>query len=141
MKLRINVFDHGRKAYDPKPVRHYSNDAGADVRTVEGITLKPHETKLVPLGFGLELPDGLMACIFPRSSKSCEGLVCEMAPIDAGYTGEVCAIVTNMTDRIQKVPGGTAIGQLVVLPVLLVDFVEDFGDVRGDNAFGSTDKL
>lgn len=120
------------------PARQHYNDAGADVYTTVGVTLKPHETRRIPLGFSLELPDGFMACVFPRSGKSCEGLVCELPPIDSGYTDEVCAVVTNLTDKLQKVVGGTRIGQLVVMPVALADFVEDLGDERGDNGFGST---
>ena len=84
------------------------------------------------------LPDGVMACVFPRSGMSLEGLVCELPPIDSAYTGEVYAIVTNLTDKLKKVPGGTRIGQLVVMPIVLADFVEQLGEERGDGAFGST---
>ena len=62
----------------------------------------------------------------------------ELPPIDSGYTGEVHAIVTNLTDKLKKVPGGTRIGQLVVMPIVLADFVEQLGEERGDGAFGST---
>ena len=120
------------------PARAHYNDAGADVYTAFGETLKPHETRRIPLGFSLELPDGVMACVFPRSGMSLEGLVCELPPIDPGYTGEVHAVVTNLTDKLKKVPGGTRIGQLVVMPIVLADFVEQLGEERGDGAFGST---
>lgn len=133
MKVKVRLLDGGAM-----PARQRYNDAGADVYTTVGVTLKPHETRRIPLGFSLELPDGFMACVFPRSGKSCEGLVCELPPIDSGYTDEVYAIVTNLTDKLQKVVGGTRIGQLVVMPVALADFVEDLGDERGDNGFGST---
>lgn len=133
MKIKVRLLDGGAM-----PARQHYNDAGADVYTTVGVTLKPHETRRIPLGFSLELPDGFMACVFPRSGKSCEGLVCELPPIDSGYTDEVCAVVTNLTDKLQKVVGGTRIGQLVVMPVALADFVEDLGDERGDNGFGST---
>lgn len=133
MKVKIHLLDGGAM-----PARQHYNDAGADVYTTVGVTLKPHETRRIPLGFSLELPDGFMACVFPRSGKSCEGLVCELPPIDSGYTGEVHAIVTNLTDKLQKVVGGTRVGQLVIMPVVLADFVEDLGDERGDNGFGST---
>lgn len=136
MKIKIN-----RIAEDTDikfPVHTHYNDAGADVYTTFGETLKPHETRRIPLGFSLELPDGVMACVFPRSGMSLEGLVCELSPIDSGYTGEVHAIVTNLTDKLKKVPGGTRIGQLVVMPIVLADFVEQLGEERGDGAFGST---
>ena len=133
MRIKVHLLDGGAM-----PARQQYNDAGADVYTTVGVTLKPHETRRIPLGFSLELPDGFMACVFPRSGKSCEGLVCELPPIDSGYTGEVHAIVTNLTDKLQKVVGGTRIGQLVIMPVVLADFVEDLGEGRDDNGFGST---
>lgn len=133
MKIKIHLLDDGAM-----PARQHYNDAGADVYTTYGETLKPHETRRIPLGFSLELPDGVMACVFPRSSISLDGLVCELPPIDSGYTGEVYAIVTNLTDKLKKVPGGTSIGQLVVIPIVLADFVEQLGEERGDGAFGST---
>lgn len=133
MKVKIHRLENGTV-----PARQHYNDAGADVYTAEGVTLKPHETRRIPLGFLLELPDGFMACVFPRSGMSCGGIVCELPPIDSGYTGEVHAIVSNLTDKLHKIPGGTCIGQLVIMPIVLADFVEDLGDERGDNGFGST---
>lgn len=136
MKIKINRIAEG--ADIKLPVRAHYNDAGADVYTPFGATLKPHETRRIPLGFSLELPDAVMACVFPRSGMSLKGLVCELSPIDSGYTGEVHAIVTNLTDKLKKVPGGTRIGQLVVMPIVVADFVEQLGEERGDGAFGST---
>lgn len=135
MKIKINRL---REDGSELLTRAHYNDAGADVYTGEGVTLKPHETRRLPLGFSLELPDGVMACVFPRSGLSCEGLVCELPPIDSGYRGEVHAIVTNLSDKLKKVPGGTRIGQLVVMPVIVADFVEDLGAERGGDGFGST---
>lgn len=138
MKIKVNRTLEG--ANIKLPARAHYNDAGADVYTTYGETLKPHETRRISLGFSLELPDGVMACVFPRSGMSLDGLVCELQPIDSGYTGEVHAIVTNLTDKLKKVPGGTRIGQLVVMPIVLADFVEQLGEERGDGAFGSTGK-
>lgn len=133
MKIKINRI--AERADAKLPVRAHCNDAGADVYTAFGKTLKPHETRRIPLGFSLELPDGVMACVFPRSSMSLEGIVCELPPIDSGYTGEVYAIVTNLTDKLKKVPGGTRVGQLVVMPIVVADFAEQLGEERGDGAF------
>lgn len=138
MKIKINPI--AEDAEIKLPTRAHYNDAGADVYTIFGETLKPHETRRIPLGFSLDLPDGVMACVFPRSGMSLEGLVCELPPIDSGYTGEVYATVTNLTDKLKKVPGGTRIGQIVVMPIVLADFVESLGEERGDGAFGSTGK-
>lgn len=136
MKVKINVLDY--KAGCKAPSRKHYNDAGADVYTSMSINIMPHETMLIPLGFSVEVPDGYMACIFPRSSMALRGLVCEIPPIDSGYRGEVCAIVSNLIDHAQHIPEGTRIGQIVVVPCIICDYVTELGDERGTGAFGST---
>lgn len=133
MRVKINVLDNGHM-----PSRKHYNDAGADVYTSENIVILPHETFAVPLGFSIEVPDGYMACIFPRSSMALNGLVCEIPPIDSGYRGEVCAIVSNLSDHTRLIDAGTRIGQLVMMPCVICDYVTELGDERGDGAFGST---
>lgn len=136
MQVKITKLDCAPDAQVPSR-KHY-NDAGADVYTSMSINIMPHETMLIPLGFSIEVPDGYMACIFPRSSMALRGLVCEIPPIDSGYRGEVCAIVSNLIDHAQHIPEGTRIGQIVVIPCIICDFVTEFGDERGTCAFGST---
>ena len=138
--MKIKVIDYG---YEKLPIRNHYNDAGADVyihvkdRT-KILRLPPNDTITIPLGFGLEIPDGYAAVIFPRSSLSREGIVCELPPVDSGYKGEIHAIVTNNTGDGKWLDDGTRIGQLVVLPVVIADFVPDLGQERGQGAFGST---
>lgn len=136
MQVKINMLNYTAESHAPSR-KHY-NDAGADVYTCKDVSILPHETKMVPLGFSVEVPDGHMACIFPRSSMALRGLVCEIPPIDSGYRGEVCAIVSNLIDHAQNIPEGTRIGQIVVIPCIICDFVTEFGDERGTGAFGST---
>ena len=136
MQVKINVLDY--KSGCKAPSRKHYNDAGADVYTSTSINIMPHETKLIPLGFSVEVPDGYMACIFPRSSMALRGLVCEIPPIDSGYRGEVCAIVSNLSDQSNFIEAGTRIGQIVVMPCIICDFVTEFDNPRGDGAFGST---
>ena len=64
MHVKVNVLDY--KAGCKSPSRKHYNDAGADVYTSTSINIMPHETMLIPLGFSVEVPDGYMACIFPR---------------------------------------------------------------------------
>lgn len=134
MKVKIAKVRENAKL----PNRAHYNDAGADVYTVEHATLMPHETVRIPLGISIEVPDGYMACIFPRSGMACAGIVCEMPSIDPGYRGELYAIVSNLAGYTQGIAEGTRVGQLVVIPCVICDFVESLGDERGEGAFGST---
>ena len=100
--------------------------------------LKPGEITRIPLGFGLIIPDGFAGYVFPRSSMAAKGLVCELPPIDSGYRGEIHAIISNVSTSSQTIHKDTRVGQLVITPVVIADFVLDIGNERGTGAFGST---
>lgn len=136
MQVKITKLDCAPDAQ--VPTRKHYNDAGADVYTCMDACITAHATVKIPLGFAIEVPDGYMACIFPRSSMALKGIVCEIPPIDSGYRGEVCAIVSNLTDYAHFIPNGTRIGQIVVIPCIICDFVTELGDERCTGAFGST---
>lgn len=137
--MRVKLINYG---YYKKPERNYNNDAGLDVYTNQDITIKPHETIAIPLGFGLELPDGYMGVIYNRSSYSRGGLLSSNAPIDSGYRGEVHCILTNSTTDTVIIHKGDRVGQLVILPIILAELVEDSENERqrGTNGFGSSGK-
>lgn len=136
--MKIKLIDFG---YKEAPVRKHANDAGADVHSTRSLVVQPHSTTKIPLGFGIELPDGYAAYIFPRSGLSSQGIVCELPPIDSGYRGEVHAIVSNISDVPYKVEAGDRIGQLVITPVVIADFVTEYNSSeRGTGAFASTGK-
>ena len=88
----------------------------------------------------VEVPDGYAAYVFPRSSLAAKGVVCELPPVDSGYRGEIHAIVSNVGNEAQTLPKDSRIGQLIIMPVVIADFVNDLGRKRGAGAFGSTGK-
>ena len=135
--MKIKLIDFG-VAEDHRPFRPHDNDAGADVYMPYDCTVKPGEIAKIPLGFGVEVPDGYAAFVFPRSSMAVKGLVCELPPIDSGYRGEIHAIISNVSSTEQKIRKGARIGQLVITPVIIADYVIDHGDRRGMGGFGST---
>lgn len=135
MKLKIFKFDNFKI-----PERKHYGDAGADCYSPADYEVAPHETIAIPLGFGIEIPNGYTGFIMPRTSMAKKGLIPAMCPIDTGYTGEVHAIITNTTNCTQFIHANDRIAQLVVFPVAIPDFVDDFGAERKDGAFGSTGK-
>lgn len=123
------------------PKRAYHNDAGADVYSPLDITIQPNTTVKIPLHFGLELPDGMVAFIFPRSSLAIRGILCELPPIDSGYRGEIHAVVTNASILPYEISEGDRIGQLVIMPVIIPTFTLTHNmPERGSGAFASTGK-
>ena len=133
MKIKLIKFDNFKV-----PVRAHYNDSGADVFAAEDVILSPHEVYAVPLGIGTELPDGYDIVIHCKSGLSKNGIWASNAPVDAGYRGEIHAILYNTTDGDYTIKAGSKVGQMVVRPVIYADFVEDLGDERGAGGFGST---
>lgn len=118
--------------------RPHENDARADVYIPFDCILKPGNIIKIPLGFGLELPGGFAGFVFPRSSMAVKGLICELPPIDSGYRGEIHAIISNISKKEQVISKDTRIGQLVITPVIIADFLLELGTERGTRAFGRT---
>ena len=135
--MKIRLIDFG-VSKEHCPFRPHENDAGADVYVPFDCALKPGDIIKIPLGFGLEIPDGYAGYVFPRSSLAVKGLVCELPPIDSGYRGEIHAIVSNVSSIRQTIKKDTRIGQLVITPVIIADFVLELGRDRDTGAFGST---
>ena len=135
--MKIKLIDFGLPEHQ-RPFRPHGNDAGADVYMPYDCTLQPGEIAKVPLGFGIEVPDGHAGYVFPRTSMAVKGLVCELPPVDSGYRGEIHAIISNVSNRTQELIEGDRIGQLVIMPVVIADFVDELGEKRGIGAFGST---
>ena len=135
--MKIRLIDFG-VSKEHCPFRPHENDAGADVYVPFDCTLKPGDIIKIPLGFGLEIPDGYAGYVFPRSSLAVKGLVCELPPIDSGYRGEIHAIVSNISNIRQTIKKDTRIGQLIITPVIIADFVLALGTERGADSFGST---
>lgn len=135
--MKIKVIDFG---YERLPERKHYNDTGADVYVNDSFTIQPGETKVIPVGFGIELPDGYNAHFQTRTSVAKQGIFVQQCAIDAGYKGELNLIVTNMSNKSYNVNKGDRLAYLEVYPIQYIDYVKDLGDERGTGAFGSTNK-
>lgn len=136
--MKIKIIDYG---YTTLPCRAHYNDAGLDCYANEDFTVVSGKTVVVGLGFGLEIPDGYMATIRPRSSLNIKGIITQIGTIDSGYKGEIKTAFIN-TNRFDNVEfhKGDKICQIVIEPVVLADLVEELDNNRGVGGFGSTGK-
>ena len=122
--------------------------AGADLYAVldGAVTLAPSETRLIPTGLAIAIPEGYAGLIYARSGlASKQGLAPanKVGVVDADYRGEVMVALHNHSTEPRTVECGDRIAQLVIAPVLQADFVlTDTLDetTRGDGGFGSTGK-
>lgn len=123
-----------------EPVYAHAYDAGADVKMYRDIEIAPGEN-VIPLGFKLILPPGIMAQLTPRSSWMMKGLIAPPVPIDSDYSGEWKLCVYNVTDKTFKISKGERFAQIVASPVTQItplshDALE--GSRRGSGGLGST---
>ena len=122
--------------------------AGADLYACleEPVTILPGETKKIPTGIAMELPNGTAGLIYTRSSLGTKrGLAPanKVGVVDSDYRGEFLIFLHNHGAEPQTITHGERIAQLLVTPVFTPGFVEadtlsDTG--RGAGGFGSTGK-
>lgn len=136
MKIKIIKYNDDLKL----PSRAHYNDAGCDCYSLDDVIIKPNETVCLGLGFGVCLPDGFALFPYGRSSLAKAGLVHHLPPIDSGYTGEIHVVITNTSNENYEIKKYDKICQLLLIPIIYADFVDDLGDERGDGGFGSTGK-
>lgn len=160
--MRINV-----KLTDGAPLPKHAKpgDAGLDLTTRETVTLAPGETRMVGTGVSVEIPEGHVGLVFPRSGLGSRGVNLSncVGVIDSCYRGEIKAPLHNNhpTHRLlpygsdgsatmmrivashdtMTVERGERVCQLIVVPFVTCECVEvdELGETeRGTDGFGST---
>ena len=123
------------------PAYAHEGDSGADLASVVNHYIPAGGWLKIPLGVAIQLSPGFEAQVRPRSSLSANGIVCAFGTIDQGYTGELSAVLYNLTPHEYEVKAGQRVCQLVIAPVARVTFVEAESldaTERGDNGWGSS---
>jgi len=144
-KLQVRILDQRIRGMLP----HYATPgaAGLDLRACidAPLTLGPGESELVSSGIAIHVGDpGHAAVILPRSGLgSKHGIVLGnlVGLIDSDYQGPVKISVWNRGAAPFTIQPLDRIAQLVVVPVVQVEFevVEEFAaSARGAGGFGST---
>lgn len=127
------------------PTYAHDSDAAADMYAMEDIEIPAHFKSMpVKTGVHIQLPEGWVAFILPRSSigaKTPLRLSNSAGVIDSGYRGEVRALYDNIGDEPYQIHKGDRIAQMLVMPSYrfkanVVDSLEDSD--RGEAGFGST---
>lgn len=135
------------EAQDLIPTKAHHDDAAYDLRARTTMDLPIGVPTLVPTGLHIELPINMEAQIRPRSGLAAKhALTCLNSPgtIDAGYRGEVCAIMMNHGKELYTVKRGERIAQMVIcnLPEVELQTVETLNETkRGSGGFGSSGKI
>lgn len=130
----------------PLPAYQTRDAAGFDLVAAvsEPMTLSPGERALVPTGLTMALPGGHEGQVRPRSGLAAKhGITVLNTPgtVDADYRGEVKVILINLGAEPFVIERGMRIAQMVIAPVVQVEFAEVYAlsdTTRGAGGFGST---
>ncbi|MBE9610095.1 dUTP diphosphatase [Chitinilyticum piscinae] len=145
--LDVKILDERLK--DNLPAYATPGSAGLDLRACleAPLELAAGATTLVPTGMAIHLADpGLAAMILPRSGLGHKhGIVLGnlVGLIDSDYQGQLFVSVWNRGQASFTIQPMERIAQLIVVPVVQVEFnvVDEFADSdRGEGGFGSTGK-
>ncbi len=124
------------------PAYSYEGDAGFDLFSIEKITLKPRDHKLVHIGIASEIPAGHYVSIRGKSSLAGKyGIDVLGGVIDSGYRGEWMIILSNIGKKAFKIEIGDKIaqGKLQSAKQAKIKLAKNLSDSsRGEKGFGST---
>ncbi len=145
--LKVRVLDARIGHEFPLPAYATDGSAGLDLRAcVEApLVLAPGQSQLVPTGLSIWVEDpGYAAVILPRSGLGHKhGIVLGnlVGLIDSDYQGPLMVSCWNRGAEPFTVQPGERIAQLVIVPVVQVEFeiVDEFvATGRGEGGFGSS---
>jgi dUTP pyrophosphatase len=128
----------------PEPTRAHPGDAGIDLRARVDTVLAAGEWAMIPTGIAVAIPVGYAGLVAPRSGLAARNAISVVngpGIVDAGFRGEVNAILINHGPDEVTLQRGDRVAQLVVVPVVeaelvAVDTLPD--SQRGTGGFGSS---
>ena len=142
MKLKIKKLNENAKI----PTYGTEFSAGADLYALleNDVIILPQETYLIKTGISLEIPEGYVGLIYPRSGLATKkGLAPanKVGVIDSDYRGEIMVALFNHGKEAQKIENGERVAQIVIAPYIQAEFEET--DIlsetdRNSGGFGST---
>jgi dUTP pyrophosphatase len=146
-RLQVRILDPRIGRDYPLPQYATPGSAGVDLRACldETLTLNPGDTHLIPSGIAIHIADpGYAAVVLPRSGLGHKhGIVLGnlVGLIDSDYQGQIFVSCWNRGQSSFTIQPGERIAQLVIVPVMQVEFdvVDEFvASQRGAGGFGSS---
>jgi dUTP pyrophosphatase len=138
--MKVNVMKLDAGAIIPKYAKR--GDAGMDLYAAS-FAIDQSNNYVFGTGLAMEIPEGHVGLIFPRSSisKTAHSLRNAVGVIDSGYRGEIMLKFDINTHNSPVYEIGDRIGQIIILPYPQIEFEEVFElskTTRGKGGFGST---
>lgn len=141
--IKVNIKKLNSNAVIPTYAK--PGDAGMDLTAVTMAFDVEHQNYIYGTGLAMEIPEGYVGLIFPRSSnrKTQAYMTNHVGVIDSGYRGEVMVSFKNRDKDGDRAPYkvGDRVAQIIIIPYPLVvfDVVEELSKTeRGEGGHGST---
>ena len=144
VKVLIKKLDSAVNLPEYKPEGASGMDLVAFLN--EPINIKPKTSSLIPTGLSVAFSKDYEIQIRPRSGLAAKNNISVLntpGTIDSDYRGEIKVILFNHGDKDFTVNNDDRIAQMILMPILKVDFetVETLPEtIRGSGGFGSTGK-
>ena len=140
MKVKIKRLD--RSAVIPKYAK--DGDAGLDL-TATAYQVNEKGQYIYTSDFALEIPDGYVGLLFPRSSicKKDLEMTNSVGVIDSNYRGPIKSVFNPTCEDPEIYELGERFAQLIIIPYPKIEFeeVEELSETnRGTGGYGSTGK-
>ncbi|MHB8503146.1 MAG: dUTP diphosphatase [Candidatus Acidiferrales bacterium] len=121
-------------------IAHPGSDLGFDLYLPHDVRFLEGQTQKIPLGVAVELErHGFL--MQDRSSLAARGIFLTGGVIDAGYRGELHAVLTLSSGYSCSLKAGDKVAQLVPVPVIageVAEVTELSASDRGEKGFGSS---
>ena len=88
-----------------------SGSAWFNVFSSRSVTLEPAVTRKIETDFGLKFPKKYIAKLLPRSGLSLKPVFLGGGVIDSDFRGNICIILTNLSQRTIEIETGDRITQ------------------------------
>ena len=126
------------------PIYAKLGDAGMDLTAITKDDFSNYSYIEYGTGLSIEIPEGYVGLLFPRSSNSKTSLILSnsVGVIDSGYRGEIKLRFKEIDTNDIEYSVGDRIGQIIILPYPKIEFeeVSELSNTdRGIGGFGSTD--
>lgn len=142
--MKVKVKKLHKDAIIPKYAK--SGDAGLDLTSITKTKNNASGIITYTTGLAVEIPEGHVGLLFPRSSLSNYDLMLtnHVGVIDSGYRGEITFKFKQVGQHApREYEIGDRIGQLLIIPYPQIE-LEEVTDLseseRGNGGFGSTGK-
>lgn len=138
--LKYKKVREGAKA---PTVAHVGEDVAYDFYAAERVVILPGFKGDVPLGVAIEQGPVRGGLFGTRSGMAKKGLFIVGGVIDAGYRGELVAMIYNGSKESYIIENGDKCVQMIPIPVITcqpIEVEELSESTRGEGGFGSTGK-